>query len=229
MGFKACMGVLMALGIPLLATRQHKWAIPMACLLFVPIYLSKSSICIAGGITGLLFVLWFRLSKGLWFGVLGSLCVLGGFYVKFVDMPMGTFMDRIHLWKNVLHDCVIHPWQGWGLDSFRHMTAQKEHLYAMNAQKTSVGMYVNIWDNPHNIYISLFFEWGIIGLLLLGGYLRDMAIKFKNRMKDSQTLALTGFMIVFFIVSVAQFPMFLARTACFLIPAFALWECQLEE
>lgn len=227
MGFKAAVGVLCAMAIPIIASRGKLYHIAMSLGLFVPLYLTKSSVCVAGGVIGFLFILWHKTSRKAFFTTLLSLFLLATAYVVKVDMPMGHMPTRTNQWKLVVHDCTIHPILGWGLDSFRNMTEKKKHVYAMNPNDGSNG--IDYWDNAHNLYIQMWFEWGLIALLLLIGYIRQCSIWFKSAIKEPNTLAITGSLIVFFIVSMAQFPMFLARAACFIIPLFALYEIQTRE
>ena len=225
MGFKACMGILMALCVPLLASRGNLSA-KIACIgLFLPLYLAKSSICVTGAIIGLLFVLWYQLKKIKWALIVIGLILGAFFYVWKVDMPMNMMPTRLSQWKMTLQDCILHPVTGWGLDSFRKITEQKKHLYVIDPVKKDDGsMGFSLWDNPHNMYISLFFEWGILGLFLLGGYLRQCGIWFQRAIKEPNVIALTGFGLVVLIVSIAQFPFWLSRTVTIIVPAFALFE-----
>lgn len=228
-GFKACMGVIMTMAIPVFATRKDKRAIWFCLVLFVPIYISRSSICMAGGIITWLFVLWYKVRRRDFWLISSAIVTLGVLYVVFVDMPMGTLPDRLYLWKLTLRDCIIHPISGWGLDSFRGYTELKKHVYVMNMTPLPNGVGYNIWDNPHNLYVSLFFEWGILGLIFLGGYLRQCGIWFHKSIKSPNTLAIGGLLLAFFCVSFAQFPMFLARCAVIIIPCFGLYEIQCRD
>ena len=229
MGYKAGMGMLMAMTIPLMATRRTKYALLTTLLLFIPIYISRSTICVVGGISGYLLVLWYRVKRCHWWSAVVIMCLLGSLYVIKVDAPMGTLNTRPRQWKVVLRDCTKHPIAGWGLDSFRNFTQLKKINYADSITRVGNIVHVVQWDNPHNLPISLFFEWGIIGLLLLGGYTRSCIIKFRRSVKSPNVLALSGFLLVFFIVSLAQFPMFLGKFAIFIIPCFALFEISVED
>ena len=238
MGFKACMGMIMAFGIPLLASRTTKFSMLCAILLFFPIYLSESSICVLAGVVGLLFALWYKpvsfikkWQKQVVYGVL-CLILIGGavFYAFNVDSTPTSIQLRLVAWRGILEDTSIHPVTGWGMDSFRNITEQKKHFYIMNPEKTPKGnIHMEFLDNPHNLYISLLFEWGIIALIILGGYLRQCGIKFIKVIKEPNTIALAGFGIVFLIVSIAQFPMFLARMAILIVIAAGLFEVQVKD
>jgi len=137
---------------------------------------------------------------------------------------------RKGVWKKAMSDALIHPVKSWGLDSFRNQTKMKKHIYVMNVTKNKEGqiIHADIWDNPHNLYVSLLFEWGIISLFILGGLLRYYAIRFNRCVKSPNVVGLAGFLIVLLIVSIGQFPLFLARLACFIVPAAALFEITTE-
>ena len=237
MGFKACMGMLMALCVPLLVSRPYKWGLIAGLGLFVPIYLSESSICVLAGIVGLLFALWYRIpskvlkvpKKGLYTAFV--VLLIGGaiFYAFKVDSTPTSINLRLVAWRGILEDTVIHPVTGWGMDSFRNITAQKKHLYVMNPTQTPKGnMYIDFLDNPHNLYISLMFEWGVLALIILGGLLRQYGLWFHKAIKAPNTIALAGFMIVALVVSFAQFPMFLSRIAVLIVMGAALFEVQVR-
>lgn len=230
MGYKACTAIVMVIGMPILMTRQWKHAIWYGLGLFIPIYVSRSSGALAAGILVTLLVLWYKVSRKVFYGAVISLLVLGSLYVWKVDAPMGTLPTRIYQWRETLKDCIIHPVTGWGLDSFRSVTAQKEHLYAMNPQPTTdgKGMHYDVWDNPHNLLVSIFFEWGIVGLFIFFGLLRQYWIWWKNSVKSPNAIALAGVIIGVLAVSMTQFPMFLARTAVLVIPLAALYEIEVR-
>lgn len=138
---------------------------------------------------------------------------------------MGMMGTRPKMWKVVMRDAVKRPVTGYGLDSFRNFTATQRKQYCEAINKTSVGWHLTTWDNPHNLLITLAFEFGLlITWVLLGGYLRDYFIAYRRAIKTPNTLATTGFLLVFFLVSLAQFPICLAALAVFIIPMFALAE-----
>ncbi|MFQ5976375.1 MAG: O-antigen ligase family protein [Candidatus Hydrothermarchaeales archaeon] len=230
MGLHAGMGILMALTIPLVATRKPKWAIWASLLLFLPLYVSKSSIALIAGCVAFLFVLFFRIKRIYWAGLVLVGILAASLYIVKFDMPGGGLRGvegRLKQWKVVMRDATRRPLRGHGLDSFRNHTKASPEKYCETIEKTEKGWHVTVWDNPHNLLVSLFFEFGIIAWLLLGGYLRDYFKAFVRASKDKNTIATTGFLLVFFIVSAAQFPMFLACLAVFIIPMFALAEKQI--
>jgi hypothetical protein len=69
---------------------------------------------------------------------------------------------------------------------------------------------VNPWDHPHNEFVSVIYEFGIIGLLLLIALIWDMARRFKP---EPILITLGAVFIVYLVSSTGQFPFHLARTA----------------
>ena len=233
MGHISLMSILMAMTIPLLATRGSKLALTGAFGLFIPLYISYTSLSFLMGIIGLLFVLYYKIPKRIWIIVVATLILAGSLYFVFVDRPNDR---RLVQWNTLLKHCMIHPVTGWGLDSYRNISVRKNFNFLDHelnfvdvVNKTTGGMprdmrFIRYWDNPHNLYISLFFEFGIIGLFLLFGYLRQDAIRFKNAVKMPNVIGLAGFIIVLLGVSIGHFPIFLARFIIFIIPLVALFE-----
>lgn len=236
MGHISTMGCLMALAIPLLLSRGSLTATIGAVGLFVPLYLSSASLCVLAGIFGFMFVLFFKIKKITWFLII-LLFLSGGIYYTTKVDHLGT--ERFPVWKKVLKDCYVHPFTGWGLDSFRNKTPNKDFKYAQevlhydeytheDGTKYTDVTHINWWDNPHNLYISLAFEFGAVGLFIFIGFIRQNVMRFSYAVKDMNTIALFGFVLVFLAVSAGHFPIFLARCAVFIIPAFALLEVSTE-
>ena len=136
------------------------------------------------------------------------------------------------MWHMALMDAKQRPMTGWGLDSYRNYTKQKPYIYIkdphmdISEDKKSRRLTAGFWDNPHSLLISLFFEWGIFGIIILGGYIRFCAIRFMRAIKDPNTLALTTVGLMVLIVSLGHFPMFLSRFCVIIIPLAAMYEIQ---
>ncbi len=71
------------------------------------------------------------------------------------------------------------------------------------------------WDNPHNEYIQMFFEYGFIGIILLIGLLREMYYRFKFAIRSKELIVVASCLVVYFVSGVGHFPLHLARLACF--------------
>jgi hypothetical protein len=235
MGQRAVCGSFLALCVPLLASRDSKIAILGALGLFIPMYICRSSLAIWAGGVGLGFVLWYKIPKKVWFTIVAMVFLLCVVYYLKVEKPG---YDRFPQWKRTLHDCMRHPVIGWGLDSFRNVTSYKDFRYMAEMHNIPIGeaIYpfwgknvISYWDNPHNLLLSLFFEFGVIGLFLLGGYLRQCGMWFIKSLKEPNVIGLFGFILVAMLVSQAQFIMFLARTAIIVIIGVALFEVSIKD
>lgn len=221
------MASFIVLCIPLLMSKRNWIAYTATALLIIPLYCLHSFTSLVVGIITIIFMLFFIVPKKVWFILMGLLII--GFICtfRFVDLPG---IERLPLWRLAMIDARQHPIIGWGLDSFRSVHQNKQFTYNMgpimlSGNKVKTGL----WDNPHNLYISIAYEFGFIGLLIMGGYIRQLCIWFKNATKDNETLALFGFIIALLVVSMGQFPLFLARMAIFIIPVFALFELKVRD
>lgn len=80
-------------------------------------------------------------------------------------------------------------------------------------------MHIAFWDNPHNEYLQMLFQYGIIGFLLLIGLMREMWYRFYFARKTNELVTVTACILVFFVSSLTQFPLGLARIG-YLFPIF---------
>lgn len=218
------MASFIALCIPLIASRKGQFSTIVALILFPMFIILHSSTTLISAIIALLFIIFYKYSRKIFiistilFTLIGTV-----FFVSKID-SLGT--ERLSQWKLVLQDTVIHPVTGWGLDSFRNFNERKKMVYGMTTEIGKKGevVRVSIWDNPHNLLLSLQYEFGFIAIILLGGYIRQCIIWFRQSDKSRNVIALAGFIICFFIVSIGHFPAFLARIMIIAVPLFGLYE-----
>lgn len=248
MGLKAIMGMLFAICIPFVAFRFPK----LVLTLFYPLYYSECSAAMGAGIVAYLWQIWFISKK--WFYILTILLCFGGTVYVIHDSHAGMFTDRANMWKVVLRDAVKKPIIGWGPDSFRCITPSKQFMYWKNVRTKETdqidvrdtieyqhtgkydfakygkfmqaGDITDPWDNPHNEYVQLFYEFGLPGLLLLGFIAYNMVRRFNSQ--NIYLIPLSGFFIAILIMSIGQFPFHLARIA-FYIPIFLACYYKLSE
>ena len=229
MGFmanKGVTGMLYAVAIPLLATRTKWW---YGSFLFIPLGLLTASTNVVAGIVGFLFVAWFKFSKKIFAVIIVILLLFGVFYATKIDKKCDAFVsgtERFLVWKKAMQDILAHPITGYGLDSYRHVTKMKPHTYADLTLMGDNKGYVTHWDNPHNLIISLWYEWGIIGLGIFIGYMLFLFNLFRYAIKTPNLLGLAGAIIASLVICMGHFPLHLARTAVFIVPLFALFECE---
>jgi len=224
MGIKVCVGMWFALMIPIVA-RYNIWA---TAICFWPIYLSQSSNAMLAGMIGLLFHVWFHSKRA--FYVLLVATVLAGSAYTYQDSKANMMSNRVNLWLETTRDAMKHPLAGWGLDSFRNVSSVKDFLYFENPITNQIerghydkqndrfilpfafveaGANVDPWDNPHNLFVSMLYEWGILSFVILAGIIFDIKRRFTPSNPDN--LAICGFLGVLLLLGIGQFPMFLAR------------------
>lgn len=241
MGLKAFMGMFFALSIPFIA-RLNIWAsIP----LFLPIYLSECSVAVVAGGVSLLFTVYFKSKKIFLALLLVFLIGASAFVLK--DTKTGMFHDRFSIWKLSTRHAFAHPVMGWGLDSFRNVGKFKPFIYIKNPRSgESMALpYGNLvtyqetgqmpsfdgffkegdkgfdpWDNPHNEFISLFYEFGLIGVFIIALLWINI---FKRFQIHEELIPFMGFFIGVLIISTGQFPFHVVRLGLLIIVALGIY------
>lgn len=242
MGLKCFMGMFFAMSVPVMA--YFNWKLTPA--LFVPIYLSQSSVAVVGGVAAFLFSVYFK-SKKAFFALL-AVCLIAGSLFVFKDTKTGMFHGRFEMWRVVMRDAMKHPITGWGLDSFRHMGEFKPFMYMQNGmtletraldhktlriiQETKTfppgpnadfvrpGDALNPWDHPHNEFISIFYEIGVVGIALFIALIADIVRRFD---RSPEHIAILGLFISVLVFCTGQFPFHVVRLAVFLPVALAAY------
>lgn len=252
MGLKAIMGMFFAMALPFMAYKYPKLALG----LFIPLYVSECSSAMVAGIIAYLWQIFFISKK--WFSILLVVLCIGGAVYTIHDSHAGMFTDRFNMWKVALRDAALKPVLGWGPDSFRCITPDKQFMYWKNVRTNQTGkidvkdtiefdntgkydikkypfmnekdiVYTKIdgriyskanldpWDNPHNEYVQLFYEFGIVGVIIFGFLVWDMTQRFN--FMDWNIIAIVGFFISVLVMSIGQFPFHLTRVGIY-IPIF---------
>ena len=240
-GLKAINAMFLAIALPFIACIN----VFIAPLLFIPMYLSQSGAAIAAGAVGYLFYLFFMHKK--LFKIMTPIILIAaiGFVLAkdFKDAPH-MYTARFGIWHAGVKYGMQRP-MGYGPDSWRNITKHKDFIFMGGQdQKPAIAFHiegdnyqfnyyspdssqtipteerppmVNHWDNAHNEYIQLFFEYGFLGLFLLGGLVREIYTRFRFAIKSKELVFLTATLVVIMVVSLGQFPFHLARIG-FLIP-----------
>lgn len=76
------------------------------------------------------------------------------------------------------------------------------------------GKLLDHWDNPHNIFVHVFFEMGLIALVIIGFILFHLFKRFRYAIKDKQLVIVFSMILFFLLTGVSQFPTHLARIGC---------------
>lgn len=94
----------------------------------------------------------------------------------------------------------------------KDVAKMQELMHNIDKTKISIGQ-MDEWDNPHNMYVNLLFQYGILGVILLWGLMGEMYFRFKSAIKDEELIVITSCLLVYFITGLTNFPLELARTA----------------
>lgn len=238
-GLKAFMGMFFAMCIPFIARFSLWLSLPA----FIPAYFSNCTVAIIGGGVAFLWSAWNKCRLTFWLSLIAI--VIGSGVYAYQDSKMGMMEDRVKLWRIVAQDAFKKPYLGWGLDSFRHIEDsdnlsfdKKNFLYFRNQRTKDSGKFVyheqtkslvppkdfyipgdtlDPWDNPHNEYLQLIYEFGILGLIICFFFFKDIFRRYKESDYDEDLVAMTGFFMTILIFSIGQFPFHVARIG-FLIP-----------
>ncbi len=71
----------------------------------------------------------------------------------------------------------------------------------------------NWWDNAHNEYLTVLFQYGIAGVVIMFFFMRDIYRRFRYSPKSNELVMISAMLLVFFISSTTQFPLEVARLA----------------
>jgi len=220
-GIESSMGMMFALAAPVCLYFKNKGMKIAGVLMLGFVLMSKSSLNVVSCIVGILFSLYFQIPKKMWVSILIGLVGLGTFYTTKIDQPN---KERLSQWQASMVDYMLHPITGWGLDSFKNQTEKKQHLMAEVFKFENKKTLILYWDNPHSLYISLLYEWGLFGLLIVLSYYYYIIKRFIRSVKTPLLVAVTGCILVFILLSTAHFPIFMARFAVIIIPMLAFFD-----
>lgn len=247
MGIKAHMGILFALALPLMA-RKNTWVALVFFVPIYISECSVAMVGGIAAFLFHLYENEFYMTRKKFLAFLLVFSVAGGLYV-WHDSKARMMTNRLNVWKLALKDALVHPLTGWGLDSFRNVGEFKPFLYFSNNVTNEATKFaydkennkwiptkgfqvpyrfegekqipnVSPWDNPHNEYVGLFYEFGLFGLLLLIAFFKNIRRRYFSTGACS---AACGFFIALLIVSTGQFPFHVARLAYLIVIMLAIY------
>jgi hypothetical protein len=169
---------------------------------------------------------------------------IAGIFYDYNRDPL-TGRSRFENWHTYIKYSLARPIFGWGPDSFRNLTPNKRFLFfsdedynpivmQYNSADSATARYMSAdegkrieryrdrtpkslseWHEAHNEYIQIFFEYGIVGLLIIGLFLKEICGRFRLSIDSIDVRILFGAILCYLIFSITQFPFHLARLAFF--------------
>lgn len=240
MGIKAVSGMFSAICIPI-----AMFFSPWLTLAALPaLVLSQCSSAVAATVVSILFLAWQR-SRQVFFYMLVPILILGALYVSH-DAKANMMTNRANLWRISVQDALSRPFVGMGLDSFRNVGTTKPYLYFQNNMNNDAFRMkyiggekpwvkpsgyetqlrpdgtqdVTPWDNPHNEFVSILYEFGVTGFLIFCALLWDIT---RRLYRDPLVITIFAVFLVYLVCSIGQFPFHLARTAHFAVILLACY------
>lgn len=220
----------------------------------IMVLLGKSLIPILAFLGGAGFCLWHTKRKLFWITI-PIIIPLMLFVSKFTRNDpnhMSESLRRTHVWQMVISKTLLSPWTGIGMGSFKQQRILEfykdgdfksrefiqfklcpENKPAVDEairKHTGHGWITAIWDNPHDEFIYVFFEYGIVGLVLIGGFIFTIFRRFNvQSLHSNETIALMASFIALLIFSTGHFPFYLARMNCLAIAFTAMLDKKLGD
>ena len=219
----------------------HSW---IALLLIIPVLISTSSGAILGFGFLVAFWSYFKLRR-LFIWIIASMLLAVGLYTfldKKHD-PL-TYSSRFENWHLMIKQTLLMP-LGYGPDSFRNYHRNKNFTFwsdedynpiirirqsngkdiikyysadsgrSLERFKDRIPSHLSEWKEAHNEFIQFAFEYGILGVILLSFFCREIWMRFVLSNKDDETLALFACLAIYALVSTTQFPFHVARLSGF--------------
>lgn len=210
MRLKVHVGVLAALLAPLMLAHA-KFFLP---LLIPMLYFSESSAAVVAVAVAFLVYFYHTMPKKWFYAVVSGLFIASACYVIFYDMPGGQFAERLKVWHATISlSLKSNPWIGNGIGSFAKM-----NLNTIQGNNTLIG-----WTWAHNEFVQAFYEFGIVGLVMIFAFLHKHLKDLKYFDRDKSTIALGASVWAVIMVSLFHFPFHIGRFShicLFLIGAY---------
>lgn len=81
-----------------------------------------------------------------------------------------------------------------------------------------------IWTNPHNEFVQVFFEMGAVGVFIVFGFIGNMFLRFYRAKKSKELITLGASFLAVCVISLGHFPFYVARLAGPCLVVMALFE-----
>ena len=155
------LGAYLAISLPLLLLLMPKWTRPFVILYGVGLWIAASSMAVMGATIGLIFVAFKIYGRRLCLFILGSLTIIFLIFAFYIDHFNVSHKFRFTIWKASVELALQKPLFGHGLGSFQHK---------FNLARLDLWDGKRMWEHPHNEIINLFFEQGLFGVVVVGGF-----------------------------------------------------------
>lgn len=153
------LGAYLAVCLPYTFKPKFLYGVP----LFIAIALTQSASALLGATVAILIYLFFK-NRNEFYPVL-IICIISIIAFIFLNPTFFNLYGKFSLWKTVLIQGMTHPITGYGPGSIEvsQFTAYKIDTW---------------WTSTHNILVHIFYEFGIIGLLItLAFFIKDIILK----------------------------------------------------
>ena len=232
---RSAMGMFFAQNIPIIASLN----VFLSPLLFIPMFWGQSAAAYLGGITGLLFFLWFKKRIFFWgfLVIILIASIFASFQPKVIQENATGIKIRLSMWKEIIPDMFYNP-LGYGLDSFANpVNSWRYYNYsykgeyrtvrAINVNNIVTGVNdkdkeylskfmkgegsVTFSDHPHNEYLWLGYEIGLHALVILGFIYYFIWQRFRFSKKDTLTCVSMAVLLCLAVECLLQFPLHMTR------------------
>lgn len=85
------------------------------------------------------------------------------------------------------------------------------NFFKMHKESPNFLKDANRWGDPHNLFVRIFFEYGFPGLILTYLFFHELYVRFSSSMKTQELVLISSMILAFFVASMTQFPLFVAR------------------
>lgn len=217
MRLEAHLGTMAAILGPLLVI-VSPWLLIVTLPLF---YFGTSSVAIVAFILSMAFVFWGRVPKRTFILAAVLILLAGVYYIVKFDMPGGNFGYRFHVWFMGLREVLTRTmFYGFGIGSWALWAPQ-------TAQQTNSDPLTWLW--AHNEYLQVFFELGIVGLIILLVWLKDSVSAYLGSGRGPIIKCLFASFISLALVSTCHFPFHLGRLAGISVFVLALFHAAVNQ
>ncbi|MBU1563814.1 MAG: O-antigen ligase family protein [Patescibacteria group bacterium] len=189
---------------------QNPYFLPVVAITFLLIatYTRSAIVCF------FIFIFFFGIFKYRKLLIFGLLFFLGLYFFSDIFRerlwelisldPYGSIVWRFRLWRDMLPISLWQPWFGYGLDTFTNIVE-----YYRGFELGSL--------DPHNDYLKIFVENGILGLLsylaIIIGLLINLIKIFRKNINQEKIFALSFLIIVLSLSAASSFDNILRETA----------------